>query len=823
MVRAVAVSSVFLLVLCSIASQPRTAGPALSSTAAVLAGESFTEDQVFHILVLGDSYSAGNGAGHYAGPKGCYRSRDNYGGKLAHFLNVDGIVPSPAVATAACSGATAAQIYQAWPEKSVPRQIDAIRPTTDLILLTVGGNDAHFKDIVLNCLVRETRDANDCDGSLDLAEHLLNSGVLRTSITRALDRISAMAGPDTGIGLLGYPQLEGDAQFRIRHGYIGRWVQAGRRLRELQDRASKVEADIIADYQNGERFHFIDVQPMWDGPPFHGLYADGRDAPNSWLVKVASSISRETYYHPNPTGWAKNGKLLAGNAWVRRVFTRTVAPTITSSPLPSGVVGAPYTAKLSTTDGRVGTWSVDALPPSASTIPPGLSLAGPTISGTPQQVGTWSFSVRFTDSRGRTTTRKARVVVRDDPGTPSDGVLSALSSASDGDTGNQESADGAISDNGEYAVFTSRASDLGPDDENGLVDIYFRDLTNGATHLVTRGYDGTDSDGGSANPDISGDGRFVVFVSDANNLVPDDTHAGADLFVWDGSTDAISRITGPEGRPVDGLWPVTDDAGDVAFVSGASNLVPSDANERDDVFLWNRALGRIERVSPGNAPGQPDRTMGQPSISADGTVVAYSSLARDLVSGDTNGADDVFAWERQTNTTTRISTTSSGDQLNAGSAGPVLSANGRFVAFESEADTLVAGDTNSVNDIFVLDRETESIRRVNISSGGAQANAVSNRPSISADGRFVAYTSAATNLSGEDADPWYDAFMWDGATGSTTLLSAAPIGSSNGSSTPQQQSISADGSRVVFDSFASNLVEHDTNGTFDVMLWSRSP
>lgn len=812
-----------LIVSAVISGPPQAPDPAPTSAGAASAGKAFTENQVFHILVLGDSYSAGNGAGNYAGPKGCYRSPDNYGGKLAHFLTIDGITPMPAVTTAACSGATTAQIYQAWPERKLPPQVAAIRSSTDLILLTVGGNDAHFKEIVRNCLIRETRDASDCDGSLDLAEHLLNSGRLRTAIVKALREVSAKAAPDTGIGLLGYPQLEGDPDFRIRSAGMGRWVQAGERLRTFQARANRVEADIVAAFNNEERFHFVDVQPLWSGPPFHGLYADGRDAPNSWLVKFASSISRDTYYHPAPTGWTKNGRLLANDDWVRRVFTRTVDPTISRNALPPAVVGTPYNANLRTTDRRAGTWQVVVLPPSSTALPPGLTLDEASISGIPSAVGTWPFVLRFTDERGRTATRNSQIEVSDASGSQIHGAISAVSSTSTGFTGNNESSDGAISDDGDYAVFTSRASDLGPLDENGLLDVYLRDLNAGTAHRITVGHDGTESNGGSAAPDISGDGRFVAFISDANNLVPGDANAVADLFLWDASTDTISRIASSNGGSVGAYWPVVDDAGDVAFVSAANNLVSGDSNEHDDVFLWDRGLGRIERVTPPSAPGQAERLMGQPSISADGTVIAYSSLARDLVSGDTNGDNDVFAWERQTSTTTRISTTSAGDQLNAGSAAPVLSADGRLVAFESEADTLVAGDTNSLNDIFLLDRMSGSIRRVNVSSAGAQANAVSNRPSISVDGRYVAYTSAATNLSAEDEDSWYDAFLWDAVTGRTTLLSVAPTGPSNGSSTPEQQSISADGALVVFDSFASNLVEHDANGAYDVMLWNRSP
>ena len=184
----------------------------------------------------------------------------------------------------------------------------------------------------------------------------------------------------------------------------------------------------------------------------------------------------------------------------------------------------------------------------------------------------------------------------------------------------------------------------------------------------------------------------------------------------------------------------------MAFRSGASNLVPGDTNGTSDVFVRDRQTGETTRVSLDSAGSQGNGTSWTPSISADGRFVAFHSLASNLVPGDTNGWDDVFVHDRQTGETTRVSVDSSGVQGDGDSRFAFISADGRFVAYHSNASNLVPGDTNGSLDVFAHDRQSGERELVSLGSSGTQGNDSSVAPSISADGRFVAFVSLASNL-----------------------------------------------------------------------------
>src|SRR5438132_6140403 len=184
--------------------------------------------------------------------------------------------------------------------------------------------------------------------------------------------------------------------------------------------------------------------------------------------------------------------------------------------------------------------------------------------------------------------------------------------------------------------------------------------------------------------------------------------------------------------------------------------------------LWGRSAGaqtteRVSVASDGTTEGN-DASLGS-ALSADGRFVAFDSAATDLVAGDTNLVSDVFVHDRQTGTTERVSVASDGAQGN-GSSGllsfafsPALSADGRFVAFVSFATNLVAGDTNGATDVFVHDRQTGTTERVSVASDGTQGNAASTGAALSADGRFVAFHSTATNLVADDTNGKTDVFV----------------------------------------------------------------
>ena len=212
----------------------------------------------------------------------------------------------------------------------------------------------------------------------------------------------------------------------------------------------------------------------------------------------------------------------------------------------------------------------------------------------------------------------------------------------------------------------------------------------------------------------------------------------------------------------------------------------------------------------------------EPSISADGRYVAFDSGATNLVPGDTNRTSDVFVHDRLTGKTTRVSVATGGRQANGGSWEPSISADGRYVAFSSGADNLVPGDTNWTSDVFVHDRLTGKTTRVSVATGGRQADGPSNQPSISADGRYVAFSSGADHLVPGDPDRWDDIFVHDRLTGKTTRVSVA-IGGWEGNGDSERPSISADGRYVAFQSGADHLVPGDTNDHCDVFVHDRWP
>jgi len=222
------------------------------------------------------------------------------------------------------------------------------------------------------------------------------------------------------------------------------------------------------------------------------------------------------------------------------------------------------------------------------------------------------------------------------------------------------------------------------------------------------------------------------------------------------------------------------------------------------------AAGTTTRVSVRSNGTQGNDFSAEASLSATGRFVAFSSVATNLVGGDTNGVPDVFVHDRKTDKTTRVSVASDGTQGNDFSDAPSLSATGRYVAFFSLASNLVSGDTNGTGDVFVHDRASGQTTLVTVASDGAQANGASHHASISATGRYVAFQSEASNLVSGDTNNTFDVFLHDRETGQTTRVSVHSDGT-QGNGLSLHPSLSATGRYVAFDSFASNLVSGDTN------------
>ncbi|MDP8958392.1 MAG: hypothetical protein M3N51_04135, partial [Actinomycetota bacterium] len=216
-----------------------------------------------------------------------------------------------------------------------------------------------------------------------------------------------------------------------------------------------------------------------------------------------------------------------------------------------------------------------------------------------------------------------------------------------------------------------------------------------------------------------------------------------------------------------------------------------------------------ERVSVASNGGQGDGISVDAAISADGRYVAFDSTASNLVGGDTNGAIDVFVRDRVSGTTERVSLASNEAQGNGHSGDPDISADGRYVAFGSSAPNLVVNDFNGEGDVFVRDRSRGATERVSVAPDGTSGNDYSFPGVISADGRYVAFWSIASNLVPGDTNGAGDVFVRDRVTGTTELVSVAKGTQGNGAS--YGPAISAGGRYVGFESDASNLVEGDTN------------
>jgi Tol biopolymer transport system component len=357
-------------------------------------------------------------------------------------------------------------------------------------------------------------------------------------------------------------------------------------------------------------------------------------------------------------------------------------------------------------------------------------------------------------------------------------------------------------------------------------------LAGGCAYLerASESGDGTQGNGESDGVALSGDGRYVAFVSVATNLAAGDTNGSADVFVRDLRTGATERVSvandGSEGAgTVFDVPALNDDGRFVAFSSGASNLVAGDTNGIIDVFVRNRQNNITERVSVASGGAQANGRSSSPALSSDGRYVAFASDASNLVPADGNGVSDVFLRDRQSDTTERVSVATGGGEGNSNSAPPdlfaptvAMSADARYVVFASAASNLVSGDTNGTADVFLRDRQSDETERVSLSVDGAEGDGSSEQPSVSNDGRYVAFRSVAGNLVPADSGSNEDIFVRDRQLPTTTLESAGSFPPGQGGFSSRQPALSDDGRWLAFESGAPNLVPDDTNAVNDVFV-----
>lgn len=401
--------------------------------------------------------------------------------------------------------------------------------------------------------------------------------------------------------------------------------------------------------------------------------------------------------------------------------------------------------------------------------------------------------------------------------------------------GNSTSQSPSISANGRFVVFSSTAANLVANDTNGVEDVFLRDRLNGTTTRISMGLSGAEANGASSLPTISPDGRYVGFASFATNLVANDANSNSDAFIYDtqtGTTICISvDSTGATGNNQSNRPYASPDGNYWIFTSLANNLVAGDTLVDTDLFVYNQSAGTLTRV--GMPPdGEPNGNNTNGVLSNGALSIAFKSLATNLQGAqsgspeyvDSNDAADIFYYSTVTNTMLRISVNDAGQTANGASDAPAISANGRFVAFSSAASNLVSDDTNNVSDIFIRDISMNTIERVSIGDYGQQANGASSYPSISSDGRYVAFSSTADNLITNDTNGVSDIFIRDLQTGDTRRVSIqnnyypaeGPSALEGNGDSSGRVSFAANQSYLVYASSSSNLVTGDTNGVADI-------
>ncbi|MBL8767023.1 MAG: hypothetical protein JNL94_06655 [Planctomycetes bacterium] len=324
---------------------------------------------------------------------------------------------------------------------------------------------------------------------------------------------------------------------------------------------------------------------------------------------------------------------------------------------------------------------------------------------------------------------------------------------------------------------------------------------------------------------MSAAGRYVAFTSRASNLVPADTNDVEDIFVRDRRTGETTRIsvssTGAQSNGASVFPSMSANGRYVSFHSWANNLVDGDANGVADVFVHDRTSGLTIRVSVDSLGTEADLGGSHSAISANGRYVVFESSASNLVAGITDalGQLDVFVHDLKKRETTRVSMNGAGFPPNGHCGRPSISANGRCVAFQSGATNLDPADSNGVDDVFVHDRKAGWTRRVSIRSDGAEQTEHAFIPTISASGRHISFHSLGSFV-GDDTNGSYDVFVHDLKAETTTRASVASDGT-EANSDSFENSLSANGRYVAFYSFADNLTNDDSGDHPDVFVHDR--
>lgn len=400
------------------------------------------------------------------------------------------------------------------------------------------------------------------------------------------------------------------------------------------------------------------------------------------------------------------------------------------------------------------------------------------------------------------------------------GVTTRVSVAADGSQLTSQSYECSISDDGRYVAFSSTGTNVVPGDVNYAPDIFRRDLLTGTNELVSVSTSGTQTTSESYRPRINSDGSFVAFLSYANNLVPGDTNYAPDVFLRDmtaGTTVLVSASSDETISDDSSEDPCVSTSGDrVVFWTVGRNLYENDYANQSDIMYRDIAAGTTTLVTVGGLIDEPIDDSDFARISADGRYVVFQSYAPNLVLGDKNRVNDVFLHDRETDELRCVSMTAEGTTGDGCSSHPSISADGRYVAFQSDASDLIEGDTNGVADVFVYDVTDGSLERVSMDSEGGETGDCSSWPYISGDGNAVVFRTR-WNLVPEDENSWMDVYVHYRDTGNTELVSVSTSGS-GGNDDSYWPSPNFDGTIIAFRTPASDILPDDTNGRADIFV-----
>jgi MYXO-CTERM domain-containing protein len=484
----------------------------------------------------------------------------------------------------------------------------------------------------------------------------------------------------------------------------------------------------------------------------------------------------------------------------------------------AGNDAAVFLGKPATFDGR-GSYQVSGeIAGHAWDFGDGASASGAEQSHTYAAAGTYTATLTVTNLDGLTGTDARTIEVVDPASLPKTETIRVNLTSANAQTGSGSAP--RVTPDGRYVVFESTSPDLVAGDTNASLDVFVKDLVTGDLERVSVANDGSEGLGSSYQASISADGRFVVFVSNAQAFFPDGvpvTDYGA--FLRDrtlGTTEAIGTNSGslPPGVFISA-------GGQHIAMSTTDALVLEDVNGTNDIYVFDRQAGSFELASvdaAGMYLSSYDKTF---FLSADGTLLCFTAVGA-AGPADTNGAADIVVRDLVAGTTEVVSLSETGEPLATSTLYKALSDDGRFVAFGADDTGVVAGDTNGWHDVFVRDRMLGTTERVSVSSTSEQGNWHSHSAGISSDGRYVAFFSKADNFGPSGTQTW-QAYLRDLQTQTTVRVSvddalaeASPeVGVVQIPSAPP--SVTEDGA-VVFQSTAANLVAGDTNGATDVFM-----